>query len=300
MCGRRCNFASDDFFFPALFSIATRLTWSAKLFVSMRRRDFFNATVYSTFRLCLAVAVVVYANVQPDCEDSDGVPAVLQVSATGFMTLHVLALACESLILFFAMRGSLSDSQPRRKITYVLLFRAVLYVVEVVWAAFCTYVVVDEDVAENIDCDSFRKAVLVFLVMVYSYWLLLALIALLFLGFLDPCGCCCVAGAIKNLKLYDGSINEDVRLFNNRFNCSLWMSRFRAMFCCYRRNGLNGSKKLAIADVTRALGVIFSDFDATFSDKISGMLLAYHYQRRLVQNQLDPSAELKKVPYFHE
>lgn len=204
-------------------------------------------------------------------------------------------LACEFLIVFFAVRGSLSNSTPRRKITYVLLIRAILYAVEIGWAAFCTYVVMDEAVAKEIDCDSFRQAVFLFVVMVYTYWFLLATIALLFLGFLDPCGCCCVSGLIKNLHFYNGTKNLEIRLFNNRVDCTLMMSRFRALCCCHRRNGLNGSKRLAIADVTRALGVIFSDFDATFSDKIAGMLLAYHYQRRLVQANLNPTAELKKV-----
>ena len=72
----------------------------------------------------------------------------------------------------------------------------------------------------------------------------------------------------------------------------------RSMCCCYRRNGLNNSQKHAIKDTIKKFGVIFSDFDTTFSDLIAGMLLAHYYQRKIVQAHLDPTADLSKKVFF--
>ena len=231
---------------------------------------------------------------QPNCDDRD-VPPLLAASAIGFTVLQLVVLLSDVSLVIISARGTLANSHPRRNINYFVLLRLCIYVIEVGWEVFSTYVIVGGDVADNLDCIPFRKAAYVYSTVVLLQWLLLAIIAILFLGYLDPCGCCCVVGLIKNLQFHDKKINRNVRLFNNKIDFAFWTSRLRAICCCYRRSGLNNSKKLALADVTRALGVVFSDFDAVFSDKVSGMLLAFHYHRRLEEIGRNPSAEIRQV-----
>lgn len=250
-------------------------------------------------RLFAAVALVIFIEVQR-CEEED-IPAIIRVSLYFYVVLQVVALANEFVLLYFSTRGSLSNPLPRKNLVYFIYSRGVVFLIEVLWSVYTLIVLVGERVTERLDCSSFRDAIFAHLVLVMLEVLLIAIVAVLFFGFLDPCGCCCVSGLIKNLRKYDKELDKNLDeahagLHGNEIDPNLLAGRLRALVCCCcRRGGLNNSRRLAIADVTRALGLIFDDFEATFTDKVSGFFLAYQYQKNLERAGRCPNQALKLV-----
>jgi hypothetical protein len=103
--------ASDDLVYPSLFEILFRSTW-------------------------LVSQIILYTihNQKFECVDFN----LLKVYFIGFLCTLISIITIQAVILYISMRGTISDSEPRRAITKFIYVRIVLMIFEVVWSSIGT------------------------------------------------------------------------------------------------------------------------------------------------------------------
>lgn len=231
----------------------------------------------------------------------------------GMLLSHFLVLITFLTCIIISSLGSLINPKPRQKIVVVLHVLLALFVVELAWLGFATYAATTESIKPATSCPAYQRVVVMYYVAIGTSWFVNLLLLFLFLGGLDPCGCCTVTGllnGIDNIKKYEkeneklidlGESLDDFRKYNSipgLYTNSINSAKIRSNYCricCKRRDGLETSTLLAMKDVVRVVGVLFQDFDATFSDLVTGFLLTGHYQKHLYDLKKSPEAELTKV-----
>lgn len=179
----------------------------------------------------------------------------------------------------------------------------------------------DEGVASGIGSGEFGngatcRTVVLFRTAVGLAWVVFSVILVLFMTLMDPCGCFLPFHHIQKVvtahKYYDmerDALEESLTGYDkydsiegfhrNNVNCSLLWAKFKQIFCsCCRRDGLSSSKRAALGDVVKVLGILFSDVDVTSTDLISGFLLTRLYQKKLKAVNKHPETELTQVHLF--
>jgi len=197
------------------------------------------------------------------------------------MTLHVL------ISLIFLVMGITSTlgtlTRPRRRQPNIAVMHVLLIVllVELGWLVFSSYVAAEGDLKQLSQCAIYQRAVKLFYTSVATSWLINALLIVVFLAGLDPCGCFAVdrlVDRIERIKAYE----DKHQALSSCGNC---------FCCCCRSIGT----KAATGDLVRVLGQLFGGFDITLANLAVGLRLAAYYQTQLKKHDKSPDEELRKV-----
>ena len=196
---------------------------------------------------------------------------------------------------------------------FMLHVLLVLLLVELGWLVFTAYVAAARDLESLSNCTAYQHVVVLFDVSVASSWLISVLLLFLLLIGLDPCGCCTVVGLLDRIEdikarekrsiklldleccLEDFNENKCQGLHGNSINSLKINYNLRQSCLCCRDKRSNHSSRAAMSDVVKAIGVLFGDFDVTFSDLVTGFLLTGHYQRELYEIERSSEVELTEV-----
>lgn len=241
------------------------------------------------FSLAICIAFFALATCQGE------VSPLLAVSVAGFSALQLVVFLHKLVLLGASVRGTLSDPN-HRCIRELLLVGGLAYCVEIVWAAFCTVVVLLDDTVSMLDCQAFRRPFYAFVVLVWLNWLELAAIALLYFSCLDRCNffCCKAVCWVKRRSRpgqYSSSSEEtdfaagiDVVPSSHSISTAFLSSLCREHCCTCRRDGLNNSKSIAIRDLSDGLNILFRDIVEHYTalDRLSGWMLIQKYHEQLL------------------
>lgn len=263
----------------------------------------------------MGIGTLVYLFLRPGCS-SLPVPIILFVSLIGFSVVQLAGVFNDLIIMAISNLGSLSRTEPRKRVEFFIYIALSIYLFEIAWDTFSTYTVFSDTVSSlQVNCTSYRNVLSIYRAVVFIDWAVLAVIFAVFFVLLDPLGCCLFKSLIRNIEDdlerarlevdgEDGTVEHRPGVHKNYIDGSLWLHRCKRQYCqCLRRGGLSNSEQDALSDVVKAFGVLFSDVDFTFTDILSGFRLALVYHRRLtaIKNTSlwvsggDPSEEMKNV-----
>lgn len=250
-CNKRCNFGTDDIFFPAVLSVAVRTTW---------------------FLFVLATCIYLFAH--PSCK-AVSIPVIFTVSIIGFVLLQAVIVLVEIVLVVVSSLGHISDGTARERINWVMYLRLMVFAVEIAWEIFSTYVVVDKRINGAVDCSSYNTAEAIYTVFVFVNWAALAVLVALFCIFLDPLGLCCVSSIVNvHQKPHQADGEEQQQQDTNS-------GVYRSHVSAHQFAQLYLNKRLALNDAAKALGGLLGNFNATFTDKVSAFILAAYLQKGL-------------------
>lgn len=212
----------------------------------------------------------------------------LTISLIGMVILHVGISLVFAAVAIISSLGSLTRPKPRQSNIFMLHILLLLCGVELGWLVFSTYVAGGADLSSVSTCAVYQRTVKLFYVAVGTTWLISLLLLVLFFINLDPCGCCTVVGVVDRIESHE----EGRRVRYSRLQ-QMQMGGHSCLSCCRRRRSRYTAS--ALSDFVKILGVLFGDFDITFSDLTAGLLLSGNYQYQLYQKGKNPTEELRKV-----
>ena len=123
------------------------------------------------------------------CEDVK-LPVTLYSSLLVMLVTQILIAINEEFILLVSARGTVWNDRPRRFVPKLLYLRTALFVVDVATLVYATWAVENgETVAQLEPCIPYTNALRFTEGIIAVVWITLAVYALGFLLYLDPCGC---------------------------------------------------------------------------------------------------------------
>ena len=257
--------------------------------------------------MCIAIFA------QSSCDK--GVSNILAVSIVGFVFLQLVAFLHKFIILIVSARGTIRD--PKHAfVRELILIGVVLYVVELVWAVYSMVAVLDRSTVEKSFCNGNQKPFFVYVILVWSNWLELVILALIYFSCLDRCKCFfCRAVCAVQCNCFrdtqepppnDHPLSVEARIkvtpTSHSLSASHLSSIIREKCCSCRQNGLNNSKNIALNDLSHALEVLYHDIEIHFTvlDRLSGWTLVQNYHTQLLRQGNDNLVidELLQVSYL--
>ncbi|XP_059622372.1 diacylglycerol lipase-beta-like isoform X2 [Phlebotomus argentipes] len=242
--GRKWLAASDDLVFPALFEICFRIVWL----------------------ILIGIVTEHYWDQTWNCiEDGLGV----QIYLGGTLALIILNLLLLIGLTNRSAQGSITETHLRRMVVPLLVFKICLILPEIalnifgtIWA-FC----------DMIKCTTGQKfARNVIEAIVLFNWVLFALIIFGMAIVFDP------LGSTKYKRSRDANDNNGpIESAFHRKVYSLWMRRFRWVFCCLRKDEFGHE---AFAQAASLFSALFRGTDLVPSDFMAGCVLLRVRQKR--------------------
>ena len=250
--GRTWEFGSDDLFFPALVSTLIRIVVFAGIL---------GATLY--FRDALF------------CQN----PRLLAGLSITLLCMMLVTILTEATIAIFSARGSIANTKPRKPVSHLLHFRAVLLVLKALLLIVGTVFAYlsQGELSSNIDCPDLAKAVLVVHISVAANWILLFFSVVAILFYLDPCHCYSAKVNYSHVskQIQRGLVDDSLAETQWRLNHRAWEKRFKVM-CCIA--GRDESHHAAYSEVAEIFAHLFCDTNLVWSDIVAGFVLLQREQ----------------------
>ena len=263
--GRTWEFGSDDLFFPAFVSSLIRI---------VALTGILGATLY--FRDALF------------CQS----PHLLAGLSIALLCMILVTILTEASIAVFSARGSIVNTKPRKPVSHLLHFRAVLFVLEVTLLIVGTVFAFlsQEELSSNVDCPDLAKAVLVVHISVAANWILLFLLVVAILLYLDPCHCYSAKVNYSHVfkQIQRGLVDDSLVETQWRLNHTAWEKRFKVM-CCI--TGRDESHHAAYREVAEIFAHLFCDTNLVWSDIVAGFVLL---QREQLKREKQPREGVKE------
>ena len=289
-----CSFAPDDLFFPVIVTCALKGTWYVSLILLSIQTELCQ---YFRFLFSFFVFLSIFA--LPGCDDGISIP--LAVSVIGFTSLQLVSFIHKFVLLLASARGTIRE--PNHTCVRELLLTGVaIYVVEVVWGAYCVAAVINQVSAAGTICERLHRPVTAYVVLVWINWLELALLALIYFSCLDRYKCfCCRAVCTLQFRCcrkvpsegkvlqYDPELSIDANIkvtpSSRNISASQLSNITREKLCTCRRDGLNNSKNIALLDLSHAMEVLYHDIKVHYTalDRLSGWMLVQKYHTQLLR-----------------
>ena len=251
-------------------------------------------------------------------EETQTIPPFLYGSLFALLGLEILAMISESLIFSVSARGTISNPKRRKVLPCALLFRVVIFVLEVFMAIICIVAVFDPGTINQLACIEQQQNALNFARGVTITLLVVLFIYLVgFLGYLDPIGCCTpsLLQEMDVLNDYEDFEDSDADGFKYsiraghdiergrgkkmpelyRNGAHLQLYRKFATLCCCLNVGGNQSRAHALQELTRALHSIFHDLDVVPTDILAGIVLLSKSQKMLKNSGECLFSDFRKV-----
>ena len=247
--------------------------------------------IFFQFRLAYGAFLYTYYNVQPGCDTKQQSRA-LTAALVGLLLLYFLGLVTSLACAITSTLGTLIRPKPRRGVIVILHVLLFLFVAEFCWLIFTTYVAASHSVRPMSECRSYENVAVMFYVAVGSSWLIYFILIAGYFIDVDPCGCCSVISLMKNIHHLD----SDSSLGSDEYSAQGLHNKDNNLIACCRCKGkMRRSTKTAMTDAVKSIGIIFGDFNATFTDLLAGFMLVKLYQKKLYLQGKSADAELCKV-----
>ncbi|GAB1600241.1 sn1-specific diacylglycerol lipase beta-like [Argonauta hians] len=228
---RRWHISGDDLVFPGLLEIFTRLAW--------------------------LIAIIVVFNHHKeafDCNDAH----LLWTYYIGVITLLSISMILTMAIISISMKGSITNTFPRRKLPYLLYLKVLLGMPELIWNILGTFWAFGKSTGCN------YMLVLTIKGAVICGWCIGIVISFGIVLLFDPIG-------YGRTRRYTPS--------------KVWEGRCNLICCCSTNNP---ESKQALGEVAKLFATIFQDLDLVPTDIAAGLLLLQRKQanrKHLVTNR---------------
>ncbi|XP_029633250.1 diacylglycerol lipase-beta [Octopus sinensis] len=222
---RRWHISGDDLVFPGLLEIFTRLAW-------------------------LIAIIVVFNHHKEAFSCNDG--HLLWTYYIGVITLLSISIVLTIGIISISMKGSITNTFPRRKLPYFLYLKVLLGMPELIWNVLGTFWAF----GKSTGCD---------------YMLVLTVKGAVICGW-----CICIVISFGIVLLFDPIGYGHTRRYPS---AKVWEGRCNVICCCSQNNP---ESKRALNDVAKLFATIFQDLDLVPTDIAAGLLLL---QRRQTQRK---------------
>ncbi|XP_012670112.2 diacylglycerol lipase-beta [Clupea harengus] len=259
--GRRWGIASDDLVFPGAFELFIRVIWwiGSLVLYSIHKGHF-------------------------DCDGGTVLHSYLVV------LLVLLAVIIFSLcaIVYVSAQGTIMNPGPRRSMTALVYFRALLYIPEFIWACLGAIWVNDDSGG----CDP--AAVGGVIGAVISSWILIFFTVVGVLVVFDPLGSQRRTALAEQQGLRDLESSEGAQFLSTARSLAVrvWESRLRLLCCCLPQDD---SHRAAFSGIAQLVSGFFSDTDLVASDIAAGLALLHQEQDKMEQCR-DPDDVVSHSP----
>lgn len=227
---RRWHISGDDLFFPGLLEIFTRAAW-------------------------LTVIAVVFHHHKEAFNCNGG--HLLWTYYVGVLTLLSLSILLSIMIIHVSMKGSITNTFPRRRMPYLLYLKVLLGMPELTWNILGSFWAF----GKSTGCETL------------AVWTVKGAVI---------CGwCLCVIISVGIVILFDPMGHTRSR---GHLSVKVWEKRCNTLCCCSPNNA---ESRRALSDVAKLFASIFQNLDLVPTDIAAGLLLV---QRRQMLRRMTSSS----------
>jgi len=230
--GRRWRVSADDFVFSSFAEILLRTAW------------------------LIVFAVIVDIEADETCPKR---PELLCFYIGMICVLSLSMIVC-AVTMFFSMQGTIANAHPRRHVPKVLIAKVLLFMVELGFVAFGTYLAFGADTTH---CS--KAAIYAMRVFVIVMWIVFGFLLVWVCTLFDPRGKLNLVGTEQCVKSRDRTS---------------WVRRLKCLFCCCRVNICSDRTSDALDDIATLITDYLSGVDFVTSDVTAGLLLVQEGQKR--------------------